>query len=102
MIASRTGERIGVDNIAFHREDGVAESFHTEQNRELLERLAAETGGKYWKPDNTSKLPEELAYSEAGIASREIRDLWHLPAVFLLLAVLRTGEWLLRRRWGAV
>ncbi|MFN0107103.1 MAG: hypothetical protein ACKV2U_34025 [Bryobacteraceae bacterium] len=102
MIASRNGERIGADTLAFRREDGVAESFHTEQNRELLERLAAETGGKYWKPDNTQKLPEEIALSEAGISTREIRDLWHLPVVFLVLAALRMGEWLLRRRWGAV
>jgi uncharacterized membrane protein len=102
MVASQNGERTGVDTLAFRREDGVAESFHTEQNKELLERLAAETGGKYWKPDNTQKLPEEIALSEAGISTREIRDLWHLPVVFLLLAALRAGEWLLRRRWGAV
>ncbi|MBI2688518.1 MAG: hypothetical protein HYX27_19610 [Acidobacteria bacterium] len=102
MIAARSGERIGSDTLAFRREDGVAESFSTEQNRELLERLASETGGRYWKPDGTQKLPEEIALSEAGISSREIRDLWHLPVVFLLIAALRTGEWLLRRRWGAV
>lgn len=102
MVASQNGERTGVDTLAFRREDGVAESFHTEQNKELLERLATETGGKYWKPDNTQKLPEEIALSEAGISTREIRDLWHLPVVFLLLAALRAGEWLLRRRWGAV
>lgn len=102
MIASQNGEKIGGDTLAFRREDGVAESFHTEQNRELLERLSNETGGKYWNPDNTKKLPEEIALSEAGISTREIRDLWNLPVVFLLLAALRTGEWLLRRRWGAV
>ncbi len=102
MIASHNGERTGIDTLAFRREDGVAESFHTEQNRELLERLASETGGKYWRPDNTKKLPEEISLSEAGISTREIRDLWHLPVVFLLLAALRAGEWLLRRRWGAV
>lgn len=102
MVASHNGERTGTDTIAFRREDGVAESFNTEQNRELLERLASETGGKYWKPDNTKKLPEEISLSEAGISSREIRDLWHLPILFLLLAALRAGEWLLRRRWGAV
>jgi uncharacterized membrane protein len=101
-VASQNGERVGTDVIAFRREDGIAESFHTEQNRELLERLATETGGKYWKPGNTSQLPDEIALSEAGISTREIRDLWHLPVVFLLLAGLRSAEWLLRRRWGAV
>ena len=34
----------------FERIDGVAENFHTVQNRELLEKLATETGGRYWKP----------------------------------------------------
>ena len=88
--------------MAFRREDGVAESFYTEQNRELLERLSSETGGKYWTPENTEKLPEEIELSEAGISTREIKDLWNLPVVFLLLAGLRAGEWLLRRKWGAV
>lgn len=101
-VASRNGERVGVDTMAFRREDGVAESFYTEQNRELLERLSSETGGKYWTPENTEKLPEEIALSEAGISTREIKDLWNLPVVFLLLAGLRAGEWLLRRKWGAV
>ena len=36
--------------------DGVAENFHTEQNRDLLERLATQTGGQYWKPADLGKL----------------------------------------------
>ncbi|MBM3757983.1 MAG: hypothetical protein FJW38_28875 [Acidobacteria bacterium] len=102
FIASRALEQLGTDTIAFRREDGLAESYHTEQNRELLERLSAETGGKYWKIEETKTLPEEITFSEAGINTREIRDLWNLPAVFLLIAALRGGEWLLRRKWGAV
>lgn len=100
--ATRNGEEVGMDQTVFRREDGIAENYNTNQNRELLERLSAETGGKYWKPDDTKKLPEELTFSEAGLSAREIRDLWNLPAVFLLLAGLRVGEWLLRRKWGAV
>ncbi len=41
---------LGRDVLTFEREDGVAENFHTEQNRALLEQLAAQTGGRYWKP----------------------------------------------------
>jgi hypothetical protein len=33
---------------------------------------------------------------------RETRDLWDMPAIFLLLLMLRSGEWLLRRKWGVI
>src|SRR5271156_4442143 len=36
---------LGTGTLPFQRIDGVAESFHTVQNRELLEKLATETGG---------------------------------------------------------
>ena len=36
-------EEIGRDVLSFRREDGVAENFHTSQNRELLEKLAQQT-----------------------------------------------------------
>ena len=38
-------KELGRDVLTFQRMDGVAENFHTEQNRELLDRLAAQTGG---------------------------------------------------------
>ncbi len=46
VVAKRGDEEIGRDVLAFERVDGVAENFHTEQNRELLEKLATETGGR--------------------------------------------------------
>ena len=33
---------------------------------------------------------------------RETRDLWDMPVIFLLLLMLRSGEWLLRRKWGVI
>jgi hypothetical protein len=102
VVAARGTEELGRDTITFRREDGVAENFHTEQNRELLEKLASETGGKYYKPEDAQKLGKDISYSEAGITVRETRDLWDMPIVFLLLLVLRSGEWLLRRKWGVI
>jgi hypothetical protein len=84
------------------REDGVAEDFHPEQNRELLTKLAEQTGGRYWTLDEIGKLPEEVRFSEAGISGRESLDLWDMPFLFLVLLALRGGEWLLRRQWGAI
>lgn len=101
-LAKRGDEEVGRDVFTFQRQDGVAENFHTQQNRELLEKLANQTGGRYWKPEDISRLPEEVSLSEAGITVRETRDLWNLPAVFLLLLLLKGAEWLLRRKWGVV
>jgi hypothetical protein len=97
-----TLKELGRDVITFQRMDGVAENFHTEQNRELLERLAAQTGGKYWKPSDLGKLAGSIPFSEAGVTMRETRDLWDLPMVFLVLVLLRFSEWWLRRAWGIV
>ena len=102
MQARRGTEELGRDVLTFRREDGVAENFRAEQNRELLEKLSSETGGRYYAPAEAQKLSKEISYSEAGITVRETRDLWDMPAVFLLLLLLRSSEWLLRRKWGVI
>jgi uncharacterized membrane protein len=102
VTAKRGTEELGRDVLTFRREDGVAENFHTEQNRDLLEKLSSETGGRYYKPSDAAKLSKEISYSDAGITVRETRDLWDMPAVFALLLMLRSGEWMLRRRWGVI
>jgi hypothetical protein len=95
-------QQIGRDVLTFQRRDGVAENFHTEQNRELLEQLASQTGGQYWKPADLGKLAASIPYSEGGVTIRETKDLWDLPIVFLALIALRFSEWWLRRKWGIV
>jgi uncharacterized membrane protein len=102
VTAQRAGKELGRDVLTFQRMDGVAENFHTEQNRELLEHLAAQTGGRYWKPADLGKLAANIPFSEAGVTTRETKELWNLPLVFLLLLLLRFSEWWLRRKWGIV
>jgi uncharacterized membrane protein len=102
VTATRGAEDAGRDVITFRREDGVAENFHVNQNRELLEKLSEQTGGRYYTPGQISRLNDEITYSEAGITTRETRDLWNMPVLFLLILLLRGAEWLLRRKWGAV
>jgi uncharacterized membrane protein len=97
-----TVKELGRDVLTFQRMDGVAENFHTEQNRDLLERLATQTGGQYWKPADLGKLAASIRFSEAGMTVRQTKDLWNLPLVFLVLLLLRFSEWWLRRRWGIV
>jgi uncharacterized membrane protein len=98
----RGEEEVGRDVLTFRREDGVAENFRTQQNKELLEKLASETRGRYYKPSEASRIPDEISYSEAGISVKETRDLWDMPIFFIGALLLKSSEWLLRRKWGFV
>ena len=95
-------QALGSDVFTFQREDGVAENFHTGQNRQLLEQLSSLTGGRYWKQSDLKNLPRDISYSEAGISVRNTDQLWNMPIVFFLLLALPVIEWLLRRKWGVV
>jgi hypothetical protein len=100
MSARRGKAQIGTASTHLRRNDGVAESFEDYQHRAMLERIAADTGGRYWTSADLRELPEAIRYSKAGVIERETIDLWNVPAVFLLLLLLKAGEWLLRRHWG--
>ena len=102
VTAQRAADELGRDVLTFERTDGVAENFHTEQNRELLEKLSSQTGGRYWRAEELGRLPSEISYSEAGISVRDTKELWDMPVVFLALLGLMSADWLLRRKWGVV
>ena len=102
ITARRGQQELGRDVVTLRRENGSAENFHLEQNRELLEKLSSQTGGRYYRPSEVSKLGDDISYSEAGITVRETKDLWDMPIVFFLALLLCCTEWLLRRKWGVV
>jgi uncharacterized membrane protein len=102
LTAQRGAEEIGSDAVTFERQDGIAESFHTGQNRALLQELATSTGGRYIKPSELAGLAADIPYSRAGVSVRQTKELWNMPVVFLLILLLRAGEWLVRRKWGLV
>jgi uncharacterized membrane protein len=100
MTARAGGREVGSATTHVLRNDGVAEHFATNQHRAVLERLAAMTGGRYWKLSELDGLAAAIPYSKAGVVERQTLDLWNLPAVFLLLLLLKLSEWLLRLRRG--
>jgi len=94
--------RILTASTAFRRDDNVVEHFNLRQHRATLERIAAETSGRYWKLDELSSLSEAIPYTKSGVVERQMLDLWNLPIVFLLLMALKLGEWFLRLKWGTL
>ena len=101
-IAERDGEPVDVSRASIHFETGQAEHFNIRRNATLLQQLSEATGGRYLEVDDIGELPDLLRYSSSGITEHEYRPIWDAPAVFLLLFLIKTGEWLLRRRWSTI
>jgi len=99
LTATAGGKTLGEAATHVRRIDGVLEQFGSWQHRPMLERIARETGGRYWTLDDLAGLPEAIRYSHAGMVESHTLDLWNAPLGFLLLALLKGGEWLLRRHW---
>ncbi len=102
-VAARRGqEEVGRNVSYFQRTEGTLEYYNAQQNRALLARLAEETGGRYYPLEKAANLPDEIVYSEGGVTEQNVHELWHLPAVLLLLMGLKGTEWALRKLWGSV
>jgi uncharacterized membrane protein len=69
-------------------------------NSELLQRLAAASGGRVLDENRLTGLADLLAASVPSTAFAARRDLWHTGWSFAAILVLLGAEWVLRRRWG--
>jgi hypothetical protein len=76
------------------------EYFDAEMRAPLLQRIATETGGKFYTPATAKTLAEDVALSKHGVNVVNQMDLWDMPAVFLLLVALVTAEWSYRKMRG--
>jgi uncharacterized membrane protein len=101
-LAERNGEPVAVSRSSILHESGQAEHFSFRKNPGLLQRLSEATGGRYFEAGDLSGLPDLLRYSSSGITETEYRSVWDAPIFFILLLMLKAGEWLLRRRWSSI
>ena len=101
-VAERNGEPIDLARTSIHYESGQAEYFNFRRDSRALQRLSEATGGRYLEPDELDALPDLLRYSSSGITETDYRSVWDAPAIFMLLLLLKGGEWLLRRRWSTI
>ncbi|NNM29149.1 MAG: hypothetical protein HKO57_06485 [Akkermansiaceae bacterium] len=81
--------------------NGAADEFRRlEPNRDLLEAIAAATGGEVLDAGGLAKFASRLP----GMGAPEMRtwshSLWHTPAVFLAVLGCFAAEWIIRRRAG--
>lgn len=101
----------GLPEAAGDAEDGRAaawfeagsvddEFFDAEADPELLDRIAAATGGRVFGADEAEQLVLDLSLADSGTTVVERRELWNVPAVFLLLFGLMATEWGVRQSRG--
>jgi uncharacterized membrane protein len=76
------------------------EYFDAEMRAPLLERIATETGGRFYTPATAGTLAEDVALSKHGVTIVNQMDLWDMPVILMLLVALLGGEWAYRKARG--
>jgi len=110
---AKSSARAATDTAKDRRSDAsyVRVNAPTESSREfvdaemrasLLQRIARETGGRFYTPANVASLPEDIALSKRGVTVVNQMDLWDMPFIFLMLVGLVCAEWAYRKKRGLV
>ena len=98
--AARDTTLLGTAQTSVRVAPGTGEFRDPRQHRTLMERVASETGGRYYTAETADMLPEDLRFTGGGVTVTEEHDLWDMPILFLLLAGLLGAEWAYRRKRG--
>ncbi len=69
-------------------------------DRELLERLAAQTGGAVVEPADADRLAAMIPSAAKVIPVETTRAIWNAPLALALFALLLTAEWVMRKVYG--
>lgn len=100
--AYEAGRRLGEARGFFAVRDVQVELEGRLADRPLLERLAAAGGGLFFTADEVDSVPERLPFAVETTTRQVEEDLWDSPLLFSGILLLLSGEWLWRRRRGAV
>ena len=98
--ATNNDNLIGTDMAYFFASASDDEFFDSAMRAPLLRRIADETSGQFYTVDTVESLPEDIAYTGAGVTIVEELELWDMPILLLLLIVLVGSEWGYRRIRG--
>ena len=92
--------KVTSDSLFVRVADLNAEYVDAEMRAALLQRLARETGGRFYTPETVGTLAADVAMSKRGVTVANEMDLWDMPVNFLLLVTLLSAEWGYRKLRG--
>ena len=100
-VDSSRGSAIVGSGVAFVRAGpSDVEFFDPTMHEGPLQRIADETGGRFYTPDTTAGLSEDVRYAGRGVISVEEHELWNMPIILMALIGLVCAEWGYRRAVG--
>jgi uncharacterized membrane protein len=73
------------------------EMAETAMNAGLMEDLATQTGGKFFREEGLHELAGAIDTKKVTVPSRMEIELWATPLYFLLIMIVVTIEWILRK-----
>lgn len=91
---------LGMKQVGWTYDPLAVEFAKLEPNRDLMKRLAEDTGGKMIALEDIGTLPELLKNIRVPVEVTLATPLWHTPWVFAAILLLLLGEWALRRKGG--
>jgi uncharacterized membrane protein len=68
-------------------------------NRELLQSIAEQSGGKFYPIEAAKSWPGDVRAKEQQFARVQVVDLWNHPVLLGLLFALLAADWIARKRW---
>jgi len=100
-VEASSGDQLMGEDVAYVQAAPSESEFYDSTMRStLLQRIADETGGRFYAADDVANLPDDIQYVGRGVTVEEERDLWDMPALLILLVGLVLGEWGYRRFRG--
>ncbi len=100
ISAGRGDEVLGTASTFIDVSERSQEFFDPGMRSSLLRRVAEETGGRFYTPDELGTLAEDIDYTGAGVTVVEERDLWDMPILLILILGFMGTEWGYRRIRG--
>ena len=100
-VDSSRGSTIVGSGVGFMRAGpSDAEFFDPTMHEGPLRRIAEDTGGRFYTPETTAGLAEDVRYAGRGVTSVEERELWNMPIILIALMGIICAEWGYRRAVG--
>ncbi len=94
------GEHLPPDTAGWVTEPKAAEFEQLQTNRELLETIASQTGGRVLRDNELDAFAAELPHQKVPVSQAWVYPIWHQPWVMLLAIICLCAEWGLRRWKG--